>query len=326
MKTHLKIKGVHILIEADAVITTWLAHDYGYYLSESSINNDLYFNLYAHDYDYTQLPSLEAKKYHDDYIVYESKNLRMIDFFQAGISFYDFNKKAINIYARDVDFLYEIFYLSFESLVGEELDKKGWHRLHCLALATLNKATILLLPPGAGKSTLALKFLDHQTIKVLAEDMVIFKDQDLYGLHFRWGTRNELYANQGRLMKRKKHHNKILLDTRQLNLTAQAQPENIMLGVRVSSVVSHIDQVSRYKLIWPLFKSMVLGLELQQSLAYFLLRNYKDVYLKSKIGTGRLQALVRVLIKSKAYLFYMGSDIEKNFEILNDFILKDERT
>lgn len=323
MEIKLEIKGVKILVIADEEITSWVSHDYSYYISSGFNSYDLKFNLFSSDYDYAKLLKLTAKLYHDDYIVYESKNTRIIDFFKEAISFYNIAKNEIDIYSSDKDYLYEIFYLSFDSLLGEELDKKGWHRLHCLALENSNLATLLLLPPGGGKSTLALKFLDNQKIKVLAEDMVIFKNEEFYGLHLRWGIKDESFAGQGRLMKRKKYQNKILLNIRQFNLANYAKPGNIILGQRISSLESKLEKISKTKLIWPMFKSMVLGLELQQSLAYFLLRNYKDVFLKSKIGWGRLIALANVLLKSRTYVFYIGYDIDRNYNTLNDFLLKE---
>ncbi len=322
MKTQLKIKDLKVIIDADEVVSEWIKHDYSYYLSGDAENYDLSFNLHSFDYDYKSLPPLDAKKYHDDYIVYETAEIRIIDFFRAGISLFDTKKKHINLYASDIDFLYEIFYMSFESLLGEELDKINWHRVHCLALTQDDRATLLLLPPGAGKSTLALRFLEHKSIKVLAEDMVIYNYGKIHGLHFRWGTRDELYANCGRLMKRKKHDSKFLLDVKKFQLAEQASPHNILLGVRVLSAQSKIKKINRWNLIWPMFKSMVLGLELQQSLAYFLLRNYKDVYIKSKIGGGRIKALISLLIKSQTYVFYIGHDQEKNFNTLEEFVSK----
>lgn len=323
METKLKIKDANVLIVASETITNWLKHDYGYYINTDLNDYDLKFNLVDVSYDYNQLPELTAKLYHDDYIVYESNNLRIIDFFKQGLVIYNILEKEINIYAQDIDYLYEIFYLSFESLLGETLDDYGWHRLHCLALANNSLATVLLLPPGSGKTTLALKFSNHNTIKILAEDMVLYKKGYFFGLHFRWGTRDQSFYNQGRLMKRQKYQDKILLASQKFNLIDQSRPKNIILGQRISSLNSQIIKINKLKLILPLFKSMVLGLELQQSLAYFLLRNYKDVFLKSKTGAGRLWALVNILLSSQTHIFYMGYDIDKNFKILNEFVLKD---
>ena len=325
MNTKLNIKDIKVQIFSNEKLASWICHDYRYYIDNDIEIYDLKFNLFSEAYNYSKLPNLVAKLYHDDYIVYESKNSRIIDFFGYGISFYDITKKEINIYSADEDFLYEIYYLSFESLLGEKLDEKGWHRLHCLALENNGLATALLLPPGAGKSTLALKFSNHDNIRVLAEDMLIYRGKDFFGLHFRWGTSDALYANDGRLMKRKKYKDKILLDSTKFKLVQKAQPNNIILGCRISSLDSKIIKVNKLKLVYPLFKSMVLGLELQQSLAYFLLRNYKDVFLKSKIGLGRLTALIKILVSSKTHIFYMGYGIDKNFKTLELFIIGDSK-
>lgn len=324
MSVKLNIQGVKISITANNQLTSWIEHDYSYYISNHLNGVDLQFNLIVDKYDYSQLPYLEATTYHDDYIVYDNKNIRIIDFIAGGASIYDTKNKTIVIYCSDVDQLYDIFYLSFESLLGEQLDQRGFHRIHCLSLDVSGQATVLLLPPGAGKTTLALQFSGSSDIKVLSEDMVLFKKGILYGLHFRWGTRDQSYIGQGRVMIRQKHHNKILINTKSFSLAGQSCPARIILGHRVMSTTSKIEKISKFRLLLPMFKSMVLGLELQQSLAYFLLRHHKDVFSKFRFGFGRLKALLHIIGASQAYLFYIGHSTANNFQELDNFLKKEK--
>lgn len=319
MEINFKIFEINIMVDAPIEVADWLRHDYSKYLVANGDSADLKFILFLTAFDYNQLPESQAKIYHSHYIVYEKKGLRFIDFFGQGLAIYRTKEEIVEFYCPDKNFLYEIFELAFESLLGEALDKIGFHRIHCLGLAKDGQATILLLPPGAGKTTLALKFLNHPQIKVLTEDIALFKKGRLYGWHSRFSVRQGETNLPGRLIKNCEGIAKILIDTNNFNLAKEAKPANIILGQRVLSPKSEIKKISRTKLFLPLFKSMVLGLELQQSLAYFLLRNYKDGFSKIKIGFGRLLALIILLAQTKSYYFEIGDDIEKNYQTLKHF-------
>lgn len=324
-ETKLNIHGVSVLVSSSLEIAQWVRHDHGRYVTDKINQPNLVFNLFVQKPDYNILPDLVATTYHDDYIVYDDKDRRLIDFFGQALVVYETCRHEINIYCQSLEKLYDIFYLSFDSLVGEELEEIGFSRIHCLGLEKDKKGILLLLPPGAGKTTLALKFLKNENINVLTEDIALLKEGKLHGLHFRWGVRSDdVSEHQGRLMQREKHSDKLLIDASGLNLSQTASPGIIIRGQRTLSDKSVIKLVSRWKLLLSLFKSMVLGLELQQSLAYFLLRNYKEGFSKVSIGWKRLRAMWSILSSSRTYEFTMGRDIDKNYSVLNDFLIKSE--
>jgi len=307
-----------VSITSNEEIASWLDHDYGYYSHPAESAPSLKLNIHLEAPPYGGLPELAASRYHEDYIVYDSEGLRVIDFLGRALSVYKTRENTVDIYSESQDRLYDVFHLSFESLLGEQLDRKGFHRIHCLGLEKNGMGIIILLPPGGGKTTMALKFLESR-IGVLSEDMVLYKNDRLYGLHFRWGVKGAT-TMKGRLMRREKYEDKTLVSTRDMKLSKEANPKAIILGRRVLSDRSEIKTLPKHKLIKPLLKSMVLGLELQQSLAYFLLRSTKDGFSKTTIGLSRLKAMRRILRASSTYEFHIGSDIEKNYKTLAGFM------
>ncbi|MFA5737143.1 MAG: hypothetical protein WCX70_00670 [Candidatus Paceibacterota bacterium] len=318
---YLKIFGTTVVITSPTEISNWIKYDYHSYLTFSSREPELVFDLFAKPGDTSPYNNLIAKGYHKDYIIYEKGNLRVIDFFSEGLSIFDKKTKKTEIYCQDLDYLYEIFYLAFESLVGESLEKKGFTRIHCLALEKDGRANILMLPPGGGKTTLALKFLEHPTIKVLTEDILLFKKGKFYGLSFRWGVRQQSSEfAPTRLMIRRNEHNKHLIDTANLKLASKATYGKIIVGIRQLNDACAIKPASRLFVFCRMFKPMVLGLELQQSLAYFLLGNLKDFILKSKLVLKRLESIIKISFHSQGYEVFLGNNIEKNYEILTKFL------
>lgn len=321
--THLKIFEVTVTITSPTEIAAWLKHDYHRYLATDRPSKpNLTFRLFAKPGDRHRYVGLSAQSYHRDYLVYEKKDWRIIDFLGQALSIFNKKTKETEIYCRDLDHLYEIFYLAFESLVGEELEKNGFIRLHGLALEKNGRATILMLPPGGGKTTLAMKFLRHPAIKVLAEDILLFKQGKFYGLNFRWGVReSEIDKNfDQRLMKRQREHNKFLIDTKNLPLAEQATYGHLIVGTRQIGQDCQLKKVSKFKLFRQTFKPLVLGLELQQALAYFLLGNLGDYLFKSKLVFSRLIGLSRIIFHSKCYNIFLGDEVEKNFQALVAFL------
>jgi hypothetical protein len=320
METRLDIHGVKVLVKSDDQVAEWVRHDYGYYLSDQTDKPSLAYSLAVGKPEYPDNPEISATKYHEDYIVYDARDIRLVDFFGEALAVYHILERAVDITCTSADRLYEIFRLSFDSLLGEELDRRGLHRIHCLGLEKGGFGTVILMPPGAGKSTLALKFLNAEGIGVLAEDIALYDQKNLLGLHFRWGVRGDPGEHEGRLMRRIGRQDKNLISTKGMKLPTQARPRAVILGLRTMSRGSSIRRVGRIRMAMPLFKSMVLGLELQQSLAYFLLRNYKDGFSKAGTGLSRLGALISLLAHSKTYEFSMGYDVERNFRTLKEFM------
>lgn len=322
--TYLQIFNVTVKIISPTEISDWINHDYHRYVALFNPKEpELVFNLQNVSADINRYGNLITKSYHKDYLIYEKENLRIIDFFSEALSVFNKKTRETYIYCPDLNYLYEIFYLAFESLVGEELERKGYIRIHCLALEKNNQASILMLPPGGGKTTLALKFLKHPEVKVLAEDILLFKNKKFYGLNFRWGIRSDDCDQfEKRLMSRRKENKKYLIDTQKLSLAAEAACGNLIIGIRQIGQDCQIIKISKLKIFKQMFKPMVLGLELQQSLAYFLLNNPFDHFSKFELIAKRLFNIIRIIANSKCYNIYLGHNIEKNFQTLDKFLNK----
>ena len=320
MEARLDFFGVGVAVDADGELAEWIRGDFRKYVSTAAGKPDLHFRLKYSKPEYSNLPPLAASKYHDDYIVYDSPNIRLIDFFSEALAVYRPGEQTVEITSQSKEKLYEVFQLSFESLLGEQLDRRGIHRIHCLGLEKDGKAAIILLPPGGGKTTLALRFLENGGAGVLCEDMCVKTKNRLVGLHLPFKVRDISGRYPGRIIRRNGKPYKTLIDAADLKQPTEARPAAVVLGRRTLTWDSMIKPVSRRRLLLPMFKSMVLGLELQQSLAYFLLRDYKDGFSKAGVGLSRIKAMLSILYGSRTYEFHIGLDADKNYKVLRDFV------
>jgi hypothetical protein len=83
---------------------------------------------------------------------------------------YDYGARAGVIHAENPERLRELAYLAVLSRAGEELDRRGLHRVHALGVSAPSGAALVLLPSGGGKSSLALEFLRRRTLALLSDE------------------------------------------------------------------------------------------------------------------------------------------------------------
>lgn len=83
------------------------------------------------------------------------------------------NNIQVKFFGKDPKIMYEILYNLMTGLVGWELEKLGWTRLHAMAYETKDgKIQAFWGPSGAGKSTLSLKAISLGR-KILGDETVL---------------------------------------------------------------------------------------------------------------------------------------------------------
>lgn len=80
---------------------------------------------------------------------------------------------SAEIHSRDAGRLRELAYLATLSRAGEELDRRGLHRVHALGFVHDGKAGLVLLPSRGGKSSLALEMLRSGALGLLSDESPI---------------------------------------------------------------------------------------------------------------------------------------------------------
>ena len=63
------------------------------------------------------------------------------------------------------------------------LDRRGLHRIHALGVVVKNRAVLVMLPMGGGKSTLGLHLLKHPEVQILSDDFCTTRLGRIINIH-----------------------------------------------------------------------------------------------------------------------------------------------
>ncbi len=327
----LSFYGVNLHISAPLKLIQWIKHDFSYFLSDSLDSCSLEFKLFKKVPPYNIMSGARAIIYRDDYIAYEKEGKCFMDFFGKALSIQSSDKSRVDIFSLDEDFLYERFYLALIVLVGERLERRGLHRIHALAVSKNQKAMLLMLPSGGGKTTLMLELLNQDPgVKILSEDMPLLSvNGTVHSFPLRIGVRASAYSLKlrGRFLRRFKRSNeedKMLIDVSAFRkrISSPVPSGSIVLGERVFSTQSSIAPVSRLRVFWSLFKNIVFGFETPMIIAYFMEGNARDFMRKLAMFFSRLAVFLALLASSKCFVFRMGRNQKKNSKTLARFLDK----
>jgi hypothetical protein len=275
---------------------------------------------------YADLPAIPASFLTPRNICFHNGKLSYIDYFGHGLVV--FNRPALQctIYGTNRELVHEIAYLFFLSTVGQYLDQRRLHRVHALGVSYRGRGILLLLPSGGGKSTMALKLLNHPGVLLLGEDTPLIDRQGRIlpfplRLGVRLGQQTGIPEQYLRTVERMEFEPKTLIDIEYFRdrLGQVVEPAAILVGERNLGDVSEIVPLARRRALRALLKYVVVGLGVYQGMEFILERGVHEVLGKGEVAASRLYNSVRLLVKAPSYRFILGRDTTKNFQTLLEF-------
>lgn len=110
---------------------------------------------------------------------------------------------------------YEVAFTTLLSVIGEQLDRRGFHRVHALGFERDGDAWLVVLPSGGGKSSLCAKLLKEPQIKIFSDEMPLLRNGVVYPFPIRMALKprdaETLMAGvRGRIFKRRLFQEKVL--------------------------------------------------------------------------------------------------------------------
>ena len=325
----INLHGLIVECKTDSCSMAYLILRPFYYFLEQSNTSDVTIIIKETKPPYASFPSVPVKFSTPRNVVYQAGQMKIIDYFGKGVVLEDRPCKTFRIYSENLNFLAEAFYLLVLSLFGQFCDSKGLLRVHALSVSYNNKAILLPVSPGGGKSTMAMALLKEKEFKLISDDESIYdKSGRILPLPLRIGTLNKKIVNSipdkfVYEIDRMEFGKKYFIDCRYWGSQIEKRPlKKIVLftSQRILNGKPSIRTVSESDVLRTLIRDAVFGIGLYQGIEFLFNHSTAEAFSKINVILKRLRMAVRLSRGSSKYGMVFSDDIEANAECFKNFI------
>jgi len=261
-------------------------------------------------------------------VVYQVGGRTVVDYFGKAVSVLDRSTGTVTVTGEDVHLVHEAAYQFLLSRIGEYLDGIGLVRLHALALSGAGGAIAVMLPSGGGKSTLALRALEDDDARILAEDTPLLdRHGSVHPFPLRIGINatdaERLPPGSVRRIERMEFHPKLALDLEAFRhrIDPVARPlGHIVIGVRSLGRSASLEPLPRRAAVGPLLREAVVGVGVYQGMEFVLQQGLRDVAGKAGTAASRARCCASGLRRARVWRLTLGRDHERNWEALRPLL------
>lgn len=330
--TQFDFYGVGVQIDSsDEEFHHSLENDFSYF-GAPSVRPHLHIVFERSVPDYDQLPELTCSLATPRNICFGDGRFTYIDYFGQGINIYDKEANECRIITPDVELAHEIAYLTILSRISEALEKQRLHRIHGLGIESGGRGTVILLPSGGGKSTLALSLLRQENpFRLISEDSPLLRpDGCLLPFPLRIGVHPQsvppdIDPRYTQLDKRIEFSSKINIDIRYFENKICRQPvpaSFLLLGNRTTGRRAQIEEVSKSAALRHVIANSIIGIGLYQGLEFLLQKSLGESARHAGLLFSRAYNNWILLKHTRVYQFLIGRDKSRNYECLRSFLLQ----
>ena len=257
-------------------------------------------------------------------VVYQQPGRTIVDYFGRAVSVLDRAQERLTVQGEDKDLVHEAAYHYILSRVGQHLESRKLTRLHALGLAGAGGGVAIMLPSGGGKSTLALRALEQEGVRLLSEDSpLIDRRGRLHPFPLRIGV-NE--ADAGRLpqesvrrLERMEFHPKLALELDAIADRIEPSPQplaHLVVGARSLGHQARLEPLPRAAATGALLREAVIGVGIYQGMEFVLQRGLRDAAGKLDVAWVRASCCAAVLARARVWRLTLGRDLERNWAAL----------
>jgi hypothetical protein len=255
-------------------------------------------------------------------VVYQRNGRRIVDYFGRAICVVD--ETGVTVQGEERHLVHEAAYLYLLSRVGEHLDLTRRPRLHALGLTSGDGAVAVMLPSGGGKSTLALRALQADGVRILSEDTpLIDRRGRLHPFPLRIGINatdaDRLPADHVRRIERMEFHPKLVLDLDRFADRIERNPQplrHLVVGRRSLGTEARLEPLPRRGAAGVLLREAVVGVGVYQGMEFILQRGPRDLMEKAGIVGTRALCCAGGLARAQTWQLTLGRDHERNWAAL----------
>ncbi len=257
-------------------------------------------------------------------VVYQDGRRTIVDYFGRAVSVLDRDAGRLVVQGEDDHLVHEAVYHFLLSRIGEHLEAHGLTRLHALALSGDQGAVAVMLPSGGGKSTLALRALRDERVRLLSEDSPLI---DRHGMAHPFPLRIAVNPTDAatlpdgavRRMDRMEFHPKLVLDLEAFSGRVESRPQplrHLVIGRRSLGQHASLEPVPRRSAVSTLVREAIVGVGIYQGMEYVLQHGMRDVVGKLGIAATRTTCCTGVLARANVWRLTVGRDHSRNWEAL----------
>ena len=257
-------------------------------------------------------------------VVYQDGQRTIVDYFGRAVSILDRATGRLVVQGEDDPLVHEAVYHFLLSRIGEHLEARGLTRLHALGLSGRQGAVAVMLPSGGGKSTLAMRSLREEGVRLLSEDSPLI---DRHGKAHPFPLRiavnptdvATLPEGSVRRMERMEFHPKLVLDLEAFSDRVEAQPQplrHLVIGRRSLGVDASLEPVPRRNAVPTLIREAIVGVGIYQGMEFVLQHGMRDLVGKVGVAVTRTTCCSAALARAKVWQLTVGRDHSRNWDAL----------
>jgi hypothetical protein len=257
-------------------------------------------------------------------VVYQDGRRTIVDYFGRAVTILDRTTGRVVMQGEDDHLVHEAVYHFLLSRIGEHLEARGLTRLHALALSGRQGGVAVMLPSGGGKSTLALRALRDERVRLLSEDSPLIDRRGMahpFPLRIAVNPTDAATLPEGsvRRMDRMEFHPKLVLDVEAFSDRVESQPQplrHLVIGRRSLGMDPSLEPVPRRSAIPTLVREAIVGVGIYQGMEFILQHGMRDVMGKVGVAATRTTCCSAVLARAKVWRLTVGRDHSRNWEAL----------
>ena len=230
--------------------------------------------------------------------------------------------RSFRVFGATPDAEYELAYVALLSSIGEELDLRGYHRVHALGLESNGVAALVLLPPGGGKSAMAILGAEKGAFRVYSDENPLVRHGEIYPYPVR-AALAPVVADALGITRASRDFKRLIFPTKRLYPWSPAQlatepraVEKIFFGARAKT--PRLEPLPRFAAAPELALSLVVGWGLAQ-MSEHMLRPLAAARL-AKISASRACEAYRLGHQAELTRFRVGRDAHENLSELEAFL------
>ena len=261
-------------------------------------------------------------------VVYQDGGRTIVDYFGRAVTVLDRATGRVFVQGEDEHLVHEAVYHFLLSRIGEHLETCGLTRLHALGLSGCQGAVAVMLPSGGGKSTLALRALREEGVRLLSEDSpLIDRRGHAHPFPLRIAVNPTDAANlpdgSVRRMDRMEFHPKLVLDLEAFSDQVESKPQplrHLVIGQRSLGTHAALEEVPRRSAVSTLIREAIVGVGIYQGMEFVLQHGMRDTVGKLGIAATRTACCAGVLARAKVWRLTVGRDHARNWDALSPLL------